>query len=445
VKDRLLSQLASCGIRQLLKLRLICKETKSWVDSSPARQARILFSKSHVKMDFNVETVERFLESPPPFHIPGLSLKLTNLRDIHELRFHELTAEEQLIFPDVAPLTLNPAVGAVPEDSIEMWNNFCDYWDSRLESLRIRKTSRDLGPKTNNEVAHVIRKLLDSPHLDKLSFSDDRFKWKYLPPFPTSFHTFSDMSDISFASVFDGSFHRPLYPTLEQNPNLKRLCMEFYHPEEFEFIHKIAEKNKRNSGFQLALRNTNDFYEEEDDLMALFSTLVKTLVKCDFQTCLTILLGDINGFLQVLRDQLGAGDYCRFLNFFENLTLEKFVDSPLAERTLENFENLKILDMELNDVETPLRFPPNLVELTYGMGFPSIGNLPLSLKELTLDYLSCGFEEFGESLTALGSQCVNLERLELIWFCEENNKQTETPKETKNGNGDFATTIKFRG
>jgi len=452
VKDRLLTQLASCGLRQLLKLRLLCKETKSWVDSSPARTAKMLFSKAQVNLDFNVETIERFLETPPPFHIPSLCLKITKLRDISEVG---LTPEERLIFPYTAALTLNPPAGVVPDDSFEMWKEFCDYWNPRLDSLRIGKKFRteNIGPKTNNEVAHIIRRLLDSPLLNKVTFSYGYCHWKCVPPFPSAFQR---LSEIFLAPGLEENFYRPLYPNLEQNPNLKRLSLEFYYPFQFEFIHKIVEKNRNNSQFQLCLTNENDFNEHDPDLMPRFSTLVMTLVKCDFRTFLTLELEDINGFLEELSDQLGAGDYYKCLNFFYNLTLNFFFTEPLREDeewpltlvTWENFENLKILTMEDNPLGTELRFPPNLVELTYGQGFPSIGNLPLCLKELTLDYLLTGFEEFETSMAALSSHCVNLEKLEIIWFCEDNEKakQTSTSKRVKKAsNGDFITAIKFRG
>jgi len=353
-----------------------------------------------------------------------------------------------LIFPSTAPLTLNPPAGVVPEESLEMWKAFCDYWNPRLDSLRIEKKFRDenIGPKTNNEVAHIIRRLLESPLLDKVDFSHGCFHWKYLPPFPASFHRLSEI--LIAPGIYEG-YHGPVYSTLEQNPNLKHLSMKFYYPFEFEFIHKIVEKNRKNSQFQLCLTNMNDFASGNDsDFMPLFSTLVKTLVKCDLETYLALNLGDINGFLQELRDQLGTGDFYKFLNFFETLIVHEDDEWPLTQVPWESFENLTELTMEKNPLGTELRFPPNLVELSYGNGFPSIGNLPLCLKELTLDYLSSGFEEFEASLAALSSHCVNLERLDLIWFCEDNEKakQAATPKAAKKGtNGDFTTTIKFRG
>jgi len=434
VKETLLIKIAESGPGEILKFRSLCKTTKSWVDESSPPRAKIMFSRLQVSMNLDVETVERFLETPPPFMIPDLSVNICKLRKTD--KYEPVWTPHELLTTGFAALTLNstqegnPETGQgpsiPPKESVEMWNKFCDFWMPRLVSLQIRKADvkRFISrPHANQETATVIRKLLDSPNLDKVNFMS-HFQWVLVPPFPASFHKLSEISTgpmLRWPTPQDSI--RGFYLTLRDNPNLKKVSLEFNDALDVECIQMLAEKNKNNRQFQLSLKNGNlcDMNEAHDAAtVPAFSRLVHTLVKCEFQTKLKLrFYQTINDFFQTTKDQLETEDYLKFLNFFESLSSDKHPHVYLVE--LQSLEGLHELTLDRMIRGTQLRFPPNLVKLKYGKGFPrAIGNLPLCLKELNLNQFFGSLDELGESLSQISAQCVNLERLKLTWFSSDN-------------------------
>jgi len=453
-KEALLIQVAAGGLRELLKFRLICKTTKSWVDDSPKPRAKILFSRAQVSMDFDVKTVERFLETPPPFAIPNLSLHITKLRDNEAPEMFPDPEDEELEPPGYDfKLNYFDETDIPPGESYDMWNRFCEYWTPHLSMLTLYR-KHSLAPirkPAKQEITPVIRKLLDSSDLEKFLIEIYlRLEGIMVPPYPKSFQYLSELSTGGIVKWIPDDVTTGFFSKLKNNQNLKRVSLEFQNASEIESIHELVEVNKRNNQLQLSLTGNVggglSLEAENVETIAAFIKLLRTLLSSEIKTRLFLAYVDAfdynsNLLIQRVKDELGASEYWKFLNMLESWRSHKPPQSSLLE--LHNLENLKELSLLEMVRGAELRFPPNLLKLLYGKGFPSIGNLPLCLKQLTLIQFSGTLEELDQSLTALSAQCVNLEKLKFTWFCT-NNVQRAPYTAGKNASGDFRP-LKFPG